>query len=357
MCTQAVTPGQTLLLFLYCHCLQVKMKIYKHCRPYAASAWANAGGDMTKANTMFLDTCKSLGLELPEAPSKFVRYWGEQYATNNHWRGNAGCSGRKPLIPHEAAKQCVDAVLNWREAGLAGPYRSLRDLIAKSEVVADIMQQTGASQRTLARAMQRLCPTLSYKRLVVKAKLTATHKQQRVAVCSKHLQVPDSTLETVVWIDAKTMHMNITDRYGWVDSSKEDIYETTHSSTKKSNIIKLKYYIAVNARLGAVLLVFNTGTTGMPAERDGKTYLVGLCNVEFSRPPSISITDGLLDFLQPSPASALSGVSHQPHHTVSSLHCRSSQCMVSCGSTAQAAVNTVAPGVQLACVLLTMHLN
>ena len=96
---------------------------------------------------------------------------------------------------------------------MAGPYRSLRDLIAKSEVVADIMQQTGASQRTLARAMQRLCPTLSYKRLVVKAKLTATHKQQRVAVCSKHLQVPDSTLETVVWIDAKTIHMNITEHW------------------------------------------------------------------------------------------------------------------------------------------------
>ena len=135
--------------------------------------------------------------------------------------------------------------------------------------------------------MKRLRPTFGNKRPVVKAKLSTQHKGARVVVCRKHLQVSDETLETVVRIDAKTMYMNITDRYGWVDAVEEDSFETNRPATRKSNLIKLEYYIAVNAspRLGAVKLVFYTGTTGMPAERNGKTYLVGLGCVQLGLHP------------------------------------------------------------------------
>lgn len=256
------------------------MKKYDDARHHAASAWVSTGGDISKATDMFTETLVNLGMELPQAPASFVRYWGEPWPKLKSVRGRAGNSGRRRLISEKQARRCVSIVLNWREDGRPGPYRSVQDLVNNNAWVRGVMEATGASNRTLARAMQRVCPSLSYKRLVVKAKLTDQHRQARVVVCKKHLKVPDSMLDTVVWIDAKTMYMNITHRYGWVDALKEDIYETTRPSTRKSNVIKLKYYIAVNARLGPVMLVFYTGTTGMPAERDGVTYLVSASHVQ-----------------------------------------------------------------------------
>lgn len=84
----------------------------------------------------------------------------------------------------------------------------------------------------------------------------------------------ENVREFVVWIDAKTMHMSITNRKGWVLLGSEDVFETTHPASKKKPIV-LKYYIAVNYRLGKVGLRFYTGTTGMKADRDpSRPYLV-----------------------------------------------------------------------------------
>ncbi|WIA23049.1 hypothetical protein OEZ86_009964 [Tetradesmus obliquus] len=94
-----------------------------------------------------------------------------------------------------------------------------------------------------------------------------------MTTAQSHLQVPDSELECVIWIDAKTMYMVVNSKYGWAMAGDEDTYETAFPPTLK-NPMKLKYYIAVNYRLGALLLVFYTGTTGMPADRDpNRVYL------------------------------------------------------------------------------------
>ena len=274
--------------------LQVKLKHYEEARPHAASAWMQCTGGISNSTNMFINTCKLLGLEIPADPKSFVTYWGKQHLKQGSIKGGASNSGRLPKLSVRQARCCLDVVLGWKKDGLKGPYRSVHELVSKSAVVKQIMESTNASPVTLTRAMKRLCPTLSYKKLTVKAKLTTAHKHARVVVCRKHLQVSDDTLETVVWIDAKTMYMNITDRYGWIDTTEEDCFETKRPATRKSNIIKLKYYIAVNARLGAVKLVFYTGTTGMPATRDGKTYLVSLATVQLWCFTGCNILHGLL---------------------------------------------------------------
>lgn len=285
--------------------LQVKMKEYTNRRVLAANAWTQSEGSIKVATKTFLESCQSMGLKSPRDPAAFIKYWGREWELKQSVDGNASNSGRKPAISDKDAKTCLDVLLNWKDAGLKGPYRSVQHLVSTSSVVRDILHKTNASQRTLTRAMQRMCPELTFKKLTVKAKLTEQHKQQRVAMCEQHLQVSDNTLETVVWIDAKTMYMNITQRYGWVDASKEDVFETKRTSNNKSNILKLKYYIAVNARLGAVQLVFYTGTSGMPAARDGKTYLVSSCNVQVWGATSFNILQRTGDGLLPAVPSGL----------------------------------------------------
>jgi hypothetical protein len=325
--------------------LQANMRVYDDARHHAASAWIATNGDIPSAVDMFTKTLHDLGMKLPLAPASFVRYWGEPWPKVKSVAGRASRSGRPRLVTDKQAKRCVDVVLQWREDGLSGPYKSIRHLINTSTYVKGLVEANSASPRTLARAMQRVCPTLSYKKLVVKAKLTAKHKEDRVAVCKQHLEASDDTLETVVWVDAKTMLMNITHRYGWVDCLKEDVFETTRASTRKSNIIKLKYYIAVNARLGPVMLAFYTGTTGMPAERDGVTYLVSSTNVQLRAMVVLLFMHCLLDGLSPAPAAALLRSRYQPHHTEASLLSSGCQGMVFFGPACQTAVFAVGSGV------------
>lgn len=253
---------------------QVKMKNYDRMKDMAANSYSKFPGDFKAAKADFLAGCKGRDFTPPRSLDWFVGYWGREWKQQGSVAGKASNSGAKLLISDTQAKVAVGVVLGWREEGRSGPYRSTKDLVKNNAAVKAIMKKTGASIKTLQRAMKRVHPTLSYKKLLVKAKLTAEHKTDRVRISKQNLASTDEELQTVVWIDAKTMYMNITQRYGWVDSLKEDIFETNRVSTRKSNIIKLKYYIAVNARLGGVMLVFYTGTTGMPAERDGKVYLV-----------------------------------------------------------------------------------
>lgn len=300
---------------------QVKMKQYNDARPHAVNAWINSDQRISSATNMFTHTCKQLGLEIPEDPRGFVTYWAGHQKKHGSVKGRASNSGAKGKISKGQARTALDHVLNWKRDGLTGPYRSVADLVQRCPAVREIINSTGASNRTLTRAMQRLCPTLCYKKLTVKAKLTVQHKQKRVVLCTQHEQVSDSTLETVVWIDAKTMYMNITDRYGWVDATEEDIFETNRAATRKSNLIKLKYYIAVNARLGAVKLVFYTGTTGMPAERDDKAYLVSSTSIQLWLLASNCICCCLLELHCPAAAAALQGLTLQPHYTVTLGQC------------------------------------
>ena len=334
--------------------LQVTMKKFNDARHHAASAWVSTGGDISKATDMFTETLVNLGMELPQAPASFVRYWGEPWSKVKSVSGCASNSGRHRKISSKQAQRCVNIVLNWREDGRPGPYRSVQDLVNNSAYVRGLKETTGASNRTIARAMQRMCPSLSYKRLVVKAKLTDQHRQARVAVCKKHLKVPDNVLDTVVWIDAKTMHMNITHRYGWVDALREDIYETTRPSTRKSNVIKLKYYIAVNARLGPVMLVFYTGTTGMPAERDGMTYLVSGSHVQLGGLVLKLVSHCLLNQIAPALLTAPLRPRHQPHDVKTSIHCCSSQSMVPVHPVHQISICIIGSSVMLLCVLFPL---
>lgn len=250
------------------------MKKYDRMKDMAANSYSKFPGDFKAAKADFLAGCKGRDFTPPRSLDWFVSYWGREWKLKGSVAGNASNSGRKLLISDAQAKVAVGVVLGWREEGRSGPYRSTKDLVKNSAAVKSILKKTGATVKTLQRAMKRVHPTLSYRKLVVKARLTEDHKEDRVTISKQNLAATDEELKTVVWIDAKTMYMNITQRYGWVDSLQEDIFETNRCSTRKSNIIKLKYYIAVNARLGGVMLVFYTGTTGMPADRDGKTYLV-----------------------------------------------------------------------------------
>lgn len=102
--------------------LQVTMKKFNDARHHAASAWVSTGGDISKATDMFTETLVNLGMELPQAPASFVRYWGEPWSKVKSVSGCASNSGRHRKISSKQAQRCVNIVLNWREDGRPGPW-------------------------------------------------------------------------------------------------------------------------------------------------------------------------------------------------------------------------------------------
>lgn len=240
----------------------------------AALGFLSADKNISVAVTKFLEFCSILGLEAPDEPTGFVKTWGPYWVENNNVEGKSSNSGRKRKLKDEQLQQVLGELLGWKEAGMKGPYTSVAELLENSTVAAELVSSAGVSHDTLIRRLKELNPNLQYLKLGVKPGHSTRQLEDRYFTAAGHLEEPASVRHRVIFIDAKTMYMKVSSRYGWVDCTVEDTFSTSFPASMK-NPMALKYYIAVNYKMGKVLLVFYTGTTGMPADRDpAHPYLV-----------------------------------------------------------------------------------
>lgn len=114
-------------------------------------------------------------------------------------------------------------------------------------------------------------PTLKRVKIQVKVWLKPEIKSQRVAAAAKLLDLPPAWFESVVWLDCKTMYINPSSYYAWVDtatmSPHDLVKEDKRCRARGKELVKLKFYIAVNAKCGPVALVWVTGTSGLAYDR------------------------------------------------------------------------------------------
>lgn len=277
------------------------MKEYEQVhRALAAESFAKAKGVLPTAIIDFRTSCRTLGLKCPKDPYSFIKKWGGEWQAQKSVAGHASSSGRPRKLTGTQVKQVLDVILQWRSDGRDSPYESLAELKAESALVKGIADSTGVSDATLSYRLKELCPGLRYVKLGVKPRLSKRQRDDRYYTAAQYMEVEDGMLERVIWVDAKTMYMVVKRKYGWALTTDEDTYETDFPPTMKSPI-KLKYYIAVNHRLGALLLVFYTGTTGMPATRNPqRVYLVSSGHVELWDLPINLVIHCLLDDCTPS---------------------------------------------------------
>jgi hypothetical protein len=241
-------------------------------------------------------------------------------------------AGRKHKLTDEHVQTLVGELLGWRKAGLTAPYPSIKRFCYDNPVAKRICYEAGVGEKTILRRLKAVVPSLGHADLRVKAKLSAQQKQRRMQACRRLLRVPNKDLEWVVWVDAKTLFVNITHRHGWIDkatANHEDlVLEHNLAGKRSSRTIQLKYYAAVNAKVGTVSLYYITGTTGLKAKRDGLHFKVRHSAPDYNhpRPPSIpgliaSNQDGSLCFLQPL-SLPWADAEHPPAHChSSSINC------------------------------------
>jgi hypothetical protein len=83
-----------------------------------------------------------------------------------------------------------------------------------------------------------------------------------------------SLLKYVVHLDAKTVYMNEKAAYGLLDLAVHTSVSRIQAARKHNKVIRIKYYAAVSAVLGPIIMIFYTGTTDMPSTRNGLNYEV-----------------------------------------------------------------------------------
>lgn len=277
------------------------------------------------AGRLLVQKCNSLGLEAPKNPANFVKYWRGRVTPQGNIESHAQQSGRKSKLTKAQVLSAYKAIMGWEAAGRGRPYKSAADIEKNCAAVKKLLAKTGVSVHTLIHRITALYPLFGRQKLKVRWTLTEENKQERLDVAQELKLKDPSELQKVVHLDAKTVHMQEEDIYGYVDLAVGYTLAGIRAARKRGKVIKLKYYAAVNAKLGAFFLRFYTGTTDMPATREGLNYKVSSGAEQLGCASSHHMQKSLLQLSFPS-FSTLAGVGAviihpQPQYTPPLPHC------------------------------------
>jgi len=231
--------------------LAVLLFWYFQCNPAAATA-------------AFLASRPDHGLA---APHKFVERSGNAFP--HRWTlDTLPKSGAKRKIPPTAVDKCATAFV----AGLRDEhgdkmrgFASMHEAALFSPTIHAALQDYGVTYRMVERR-----PGLMKMALRVERELSKAEQQAHLETAQHHLRALNEDpgfLDTVIFLDKCHAYMVPDLLKVWVDKFEYDVlFECKHLRRKS---VKLEWYLAVNAKVGLLSVVFVTGTTGK-----GRDYLV-----------------------------------------------------------------------------------
>lgn len=205
----------------------------------------------------------------------YCRRWGQRRIATGGVM-DAPRSGRPKQLTADWIDTCITALSHgYIRLEARGPkrvpFRSWAQFCLWSPIARDCLRHTGVTSAHLLRACQLSLPTLKRVKIHIRVYLPPASKAARVADATWLLAKHPDWFKAVVWIDAKTLYINPRDTYAWVntaDMSPNDlIREDKRYKARGKELIKLRFYVAVNALCGPVALIWTTGTTGLRSDR------------------------------------------------------------------------------------------
>jgi hypothetical protein len=199
--------------------------------------------------------------------------WGKRLESGgdlgdaNHMR-----TGRPRIVPDSEVLECTIELVRGYTVEVEGidirrGFTSLAAaaLSGKAPKIKGVIEQYGISVKGLYRRMLSVMPELpNYKAKVdIKQKLTEKVKEARMKAAGKLRRLPLKKLKTVVWMDAKKMHIYPKALKVYTLDPDEVCEDERLPQGKFNNGFVLNFYSAVNALVGLVKIVWVTGTTGV----------------------------------------------------------------------------------------------
>ena len=252
-------------------------------RSMAADAYIQGGRNPQVAAEILKE---ALGGNMPlSKPAQYCKKWGCR-RLETHTVNDAPRSCRPKKLTRDGIDQVITAlsqgwVLMGANEPKKMPYSSWSQFCRMCPTAIRVLQATGVTRRHLLRACQATLPSLKRKKIQLRVWLKPETKAERVATSQHLLGKTKEWFESVVWVDAKTLYICPKSAFAWINTADMMAHsmlvrEDRRVRTKPSQLVKLKFYIAVSALVGPVCLVFTTGTTGMPANRVNPPYTVSL---------------------------------------------------------------------------------
>lgn len=241
--------------------------------------------DRRAACRALLSECKLHNLEPPANPADFIRTWQGRLDAHGNVLHASHNSGRPRKLTVQMVEQAYQAIIGWRSAGRKQPYASRAAAAAKCPTVKRVLQLSRATLKTLMNRIRELHPKFGRKLIKFKWFLSAENMADRVEKCEELRLKERALLSRVVHLDAKTVKMGEKAVWGLVDLDVQESWCNIEPAEVSGKSITLKYYAAVNAKLGAFFITFYTGTTGMRSTRDGLNYKVSQLANNLGLPP------------------------------------------------------------------------
>lgn len=240
-----------------------------------AFCWDGNKATLNDAVQKLEQMCNDNGLEMPANPRREIQKYRDRMQTEGNIASHSHLAGRHSIMPDEDVLFIGQKIDNYKEAGEIMPYPSLQVLSDKVPEVAAVIDKAGVEHAAVLKRLHKLRPDLKHVKLTVKKVLTKDTRKDRVTSAKKRKRVTKRQQRAYVFIDAKSMRMEIDKAYGWISTDREsDIVELQHAKSHSSKVPTLNYYIAVGYYVGALDIMYYTGTTGLKAERDGITFKV-----------------------------------------------------------------------------------
>lgn len=252
----------------------------QHLRPDKKFLRNLAADCYIRANCMATEAAELLIAEIDgkyslARPAEFCRTWGQRRIATGAVE-DAPRSGRPRKLTAAWIDQCITALSHgYIRLETRGPkrvpFRSWAQFCQWSPVAMACLQATGVTSAHLLRACQLSLPTLKRVKIYIRVWLAPATKAARVADATTLLAKHPDWFKAVVWVDAKTLYINPKSTYAWVntaDMSPNDlIREDRRYKARGKELVKLRFYLAVNALCGPVALIWTTGTTGLKSDR------------------------------------------------------------------------------------------
>lgn len=284
----------------------------------AGQVWRTCHGNADDATTEFRLRMRAAQYEPPKNAKEYVQTWGPRLGDDGVIVGEASNSGRPRVLTDRQVTACYVEARNWWLAGRQGPYSSAEQLVAESAVVHNIVADAGITPETLTNNLKAFDPSFKYGVVRDRAYLDDQHRQARIDVSEKNKARLPADKAAVVWVDEKVICLSNETYMGWFSAGEEDWHWRTPVPRHANSAVKLKYIIGVNYLLGPVWIKFFTGTSGMPADRDGHAYRVSSCAEQLGALLSSNMVHCLLQLCCPACGAALHIICCtwvQPQHT------------------------------------------
>jgi hypothetical protein len=228
---------------------------------------------------------KRLKWRAPGNPSDFIRTHVENFQ-NHGTVEDAPRPGRPPAVADDVAKQGADMFAEGYDVPVYDSngedthvtvhfyYTSIEDAVARCEPLALLVQEVGVTPKTFFQHMMAINPHLKRVSADYRMLLSAAHKQmrQRMAAAGYNRWVQDPTVfERTVMIDCASITFK--DAHTTSNHYYKDERDTRYhyiikwNGFKEATNIKLKFIVAVNAKVGGVYFAFTSGTTDIIRDR------------------------------------------------------------------------------------------